>query len=64
MSYKLVETEDRYAIQETETGEIIHLQGRRGYLNSVVRKLNLGSGFKGHTPSFFAKHVPEQRDYK
>lgn len=64
MSYKLVETEDRYAIQETDTGEIIHMQGRREYLNSVIRKLNLGSGFKGYTPNFFANFIPEQRDYK
>ncbi len=57
MSYRLVKTELGYDILEKETDLIIELKRNEKDAKDLCRKLNLGSGFSGWTPSFFAEKV-------
>lgn len=55
MSY-VVKTENKKpVILEKDTGLHIYFGGTRREINALVRKLNLGSGFQGFTPTFFAR---------
>ena len=55
MSY-VVKTENKKPfILEKDTGLHIYFCGTRREINALVRKLNLGSGFQGYTPTFFAR---------
>lgn len=54
MSYKVVEKDGNFFIKEKKTGNLIYLKDTsKSYLCHITRKLNLGSGFEGHTPKFF-----------
>jgi hypothetical protein len=57
MSYRVIQDEQgRYNIQETSTDEIIHLsRPKEQEVRDLCRKLNLGSGFNGWTPTFFSR---------
>ena len=59
MSYVV---QDPHTIKETETGVNIQIPKNKN-INELARKLNLGSGFNGFTPPFFAKFVRAQ-EYK
>lgn len=64
MSYVVKEkTQNGFSILEKETEVEIEVPYSKKETNDVVRKLNLGSGFNGWTPMFFASRinqVPEE----
>lgn len=55
MSYSVKETEGMYVILEKDSETTIEIKGDEKKARDVCRKLNLGSGFNGWTPSFLAK---------
>ena len=55
MSYVVKKIEDAFHILEKESETYIELKGEEKKVREICRKLNLGSGFSGWTPSFFAK---------
>jgi len=58
MSYVVQRVEDQknsFVINETDTGTQIKLKHPEKNVNIIARKLNLGSGFEGWTPIFFAE---------
>lgn len=58
MSYGVRKGNEGYNIYEKDTEQIIELGITEKYARDVVRKLNLGSGFNGWTPSFFTIKFP------
>lgn len=54
MSYAIKETLGTFDIIEKDTNVKIVLKTDEKIAKSVCRKLNLGAGFNGWTPSFFA----------
>ena len=56
MSYQVVEKNNKKCIYEKTTQ--LHIYTNENRIYETVRKLNLGSGFKGFTPAFFANSVP------
>jgi hypothetical protein len=54
MSYRVLETETGYCIMEKESDVQIELNKSEKEVRDLCRKLNLGSGFNGWTPPFFA----------
>ncbi len=57
MSYRVLETETGYVIMEKETDIAIELSVKEKEAKDLCRKLNLGSGFAGWTPTFFAGRI-------
>ena len=47
---------DNY-ILEKDSGQKIEFDGPKRHLNTLVRKLNLGAGFQGFTPSFMCNSL-------
>ena len=54
MSYRVKENEGAFDIMEKESGLVIELKTNEGRAKDLCRKMNLGSGFNGWTPPFFA----------
>jgi hypothetical protein len=55
MSYVVKEVDGKIGIVETLTGTFIDMKKRpEKEVRVIARKLNLGSGFNGWTPDFFA----------
>jgi hypothetical protein len=58
MSYVVKEVQGEKGILETNTDTFIVYSKRTDKeIQTVTRKLNLGSGFNGWTPQFFAGNV-------
>ena len=57
MSYFVLETDAGYDIVEKETNHVIKLKIQEKEAKDFCRKLNLGSGFLGWTPLFFAEKI-------
>ena len=57
MSYRIVENKNGYDIMEKETDIVIELSVKEKEAKDLCRKLNLGSGFAGWTPTFFAGRI-------
>ena len=58
MSYALKKTDSEYSIYEKDSDVLIELSFEEKKAKDLCRKLNLGSGFNGWTPLFFAaKHT-------
>jgi hypothetical protein len=57
MSYRVLETGQGYDIVEKETDVVIELKRAEKDAKDICRKLNLGSGFCGWTPTFFAEKM-------
>lgn len=58
MSYSVVKTKtEKYNLLEKDTDTVIELNKTESDARTLCRKLNLGSGFCGWTPDFFAKKV-------
>jgi hypothetical protein len=57
MSYRVVESNTGYDVIEKETEVVIKLSVEEKVAKDVCRKLNLGSGFSGWTPMFFAGKI-------
>lgn len=55
MSYRVMKTPEGCDLFETESDTIIELKRSEKEVKDLCRKLNLGSGFNGWTPSFVAK---------
>lgn len=56
MTYKMIKTEENFFdVKEMDTNTIIKLDKSESEVKTICRKLNLGSGFNGWTPSFFAE---------
>lgn len=58
MSYKVNKTGDVYGLFETESTLTIELHATEDKARELCRKANLGSGFNGWTPPFFAVKYP------
>lgn len=57
MSYIVKENKGSYDILEKDSDTVLELSTDEKRARDLCRKLNLGSGFNGWTPSFFAiKH--------
>lgn len=55
MSYKVKQVNNtKFDILEKETGILIDLKISEQEAKDICRKMNLGAGFNGFTPSFFA----------
>ena len=57
MSYRILESKNGYDIMEKETDIVIELSVKEKEAKDLCRKLNLGSGFAGWTPTFFAGRI-------
>lgn len=55
MTYKLVAKENSFDILEKDSNLTIVLDAEEKRAKQLCRKLNLGSGFGGWTPLFFAE---------
>lgn len=55
MSYSVKAVNDMFDIIEKDTDIVIDIKSTERNARDICRKLNLGSGFNGNTPSFFAK---------
>lgn len=55
MSYSVKKSNDQYDILEKDSGILIETHGDEKNARDICRKLNLGSGFEGWTPTFFSK---------
>lgn len=58
MSYRVHKTETGYSIMEKDSNIVIELSKPEKDVRDICRKLNLGSGFNGWTPPFFATNQP------
>jgi hypothetical protein len=54
MSYYVKENEGVFDIVEKETETLIDLKTTEKRARDLCRKMNLGAGFNGFTPMFFA----------
>jgi hypothetical protein len=55
MSYSVVKNETgKFDIIEKDSDVVIEINRAESEARSICRKLNLGSGFNGWTPPFFA----------
>jgi hypothetical protein len=57
MSYSVKQGESGYNIVEKDTDAIIVLERTEKDARALCRKMNLGSGFNGWTPTFFTKRM-------
>lgn len=57
MSYRVLKTETGYGIMEKESDTLIELKKPENEVRDLCRKLNLGTGFNGWTPIFFAEKL-------
>lgn len=64
MSYTVKEVEGAFVIVEKESETTIQIKGDEKKARDVCRKLNLGSGFNGWTPTFVAKSMAQFNLYK
>jgi hypothetical protein len=56
MSYTTIRSsEDTFDVLEKDTDIVIELKRDEKSIREICRKLNLGSGFEGFTPPFFAE---------
>lgn len=55
MSYAVKEVEGTFVIVEKNSDTTIEIKGDEKKARDVCRKLNLGSGFNGWTPTFLAR---------
>lgn len=58
MSYQVVKSENAFSIFEKESDIVIDLKTDEKRARDLCRKMNLGSGFNGWTPPFFAVKYP------
>ena len=54
MTYTMIKSKDSYDIHETTSDVVIELETAQDKAKTICRKLNLGAGFNGWTPPFFA----------
>jgi hypothetical protein len=57
MSYSVKKSENGYSILEKNTDVLIELDYTEEKARDLCRKMNLGSGFNGWTPTFFTTKV-------
>jgi hypothetical protein len=60
MSYKVIEKDGKFDILEKDTETVIELKTHQTRAKELCRKMNLGSGFSGWTPFFFAISYPQK----
>jgi hypothetical protein len=57
MSYSVKQGDKGYNIFEKDTEVVIELERPEKEARDLCRKMNLGSGFNGWTPSFFSTRM-------
>jgi hypothetical protein len=57
MSYIVEKGSKGFNVREKSTDVLIEIEREEGEARTMCRKMNLGSGFNGWTPQFFASHV-------
>jgi len=57
MNYKMKVDNGVHQVLETSTEQIIKTFDNKDSCRKFMRRLNLGSGFDGFTPSFFLKKI-------
>lgn len=55
MSYRVLKTDNGFDLFESGSDTVIELKKPEKEVKDLCRKLNLGSGFNGWTPTFVAK---------
>lgn len=58
MSYTVVTSENSYKVVEKGSGLVVSVYKIETDARNICRSLNLGSGFDGWTPPFFAAEYP------
>jgi len=53
MNYNYVSGNTGHHVVETATGHVLKTEMEREEARALARRLNLGGGFDGNTPSFF-----------
>lgn len=61
MSYSVKKQKDKFTILEKESNIFIELNSSEKEVRDICRKLNLGAGFCGWTPTFFSKKTPNAK---
>lgn len=61
MSYSVKKSEGQFDILEKESGTLIEIRSDEKHARDTCRKLNLGSGFEGWTPTFFSKKTTNEK---
>ena len=60
MTYRVEKNRKRYAVIEKDTHLLVyHTRTERG-AREMCRSLNLGAGFDGYTPAFFAQEFKQK----
>lgn len=57
MTYKVISEADKFSILEKDSDLVIRLRTDEKRAKDLCRKMNLGSGFNGWTPPFFAENT-------
>lgn len=57
MSYKIVETDNKFAILEVTTNQIIVNCEKYSSAKKFLNRFKSGCGFRGNTPPFFLKKL-------
>jgi hypothetical protein len=61
MSYSVRKSGSVYNILEKETDTLIVVEKSERQARNLCRKLNLGAGFEGFTPSFFTPKASKNK---
>lgn len=61
MTYKVIQDQNRFDILEKDTELVVYSTRQQNVARDLCRSLNLGSGFGGHTPPFFAVHTKKEK---
>ena len=56
MSYYVKKNKNTFTVIEKETGLFLKSSDQEKEIRELCRKLNLGMGFNGLTPAFFAEY--------
>lgn len=57
MNYKLKESSGKFQVYETSTEQVIKTFSTKTEARSFMKRLNLGAGFDGWSPTFILRDV-------
>ena len=56
LTYRMKEVNDKFVIEEHETGLEVQRYKEQKSARETLRNLNMGGGFDGFTPTFFTRN--------
>jgi len=54
VNYSTIEVGGSYVVEEKQTGHYVYFADTKEQARKMMKHLNLGGGFDGHTPAFVA----------